>query len=109
MLYGTYFGGYDWDFIDDLAVDSRGRAFVGVTTETPHPYYPLVREIPDGHMAAAVTAFNADGSLRYSTRLPGAEDNTFDSFGAIAVDRRGDVVAAGSGAETFVIKLIQPR
>ena len=106
LCYSTYLGGTDDDGGYDIAVDSRGRAYItGQTTSTDFPTLNVVAPMPDALISpenAFVTMLNARGSsLVYSTYIGGRGG---DYGSGIALDVRGNVyVAGGTGSEDFPI------
>ncbi len=96
LVYSTYLGGTkDYDWINALAIDSKGCAYVtGRTYSTDFPTTPKAfqtqyRENQD----AFVTKLSADGkSLVYSTYLGG---EAYDWANTIAVDIKGNAYVAG--------------
>ena len=97
LVYATYLGGRDYEFLADIAVDSAGAAYVSALTWSTD--FPMVQALqptcgcgsqnPD----AVVAKLSADGSrLIYSTYLGGTSSETTAS---IAVDPAGAAYIAG--------------
>jgi hypothetical protein len=110
LRYATFLGGSKSDFGQGIVVDSRGQATVtGITLSPDFPTHNALQpDFGGGEFDAFVTQLTADGAaLRYSTYLGGSEE---ERVGGIAVDRRGQVVLAGSTRSTnFPIKnALQP-
>jgi len=95
LLYSTYLGGTDDDEVDAIAVDPEGNAYVtgrAYSTDFPVSGDP-VQAADGGNEDTYVTKIDASGTaIVYSTYL-GVIDRDFGN--AIAVDDRGQAVAAG--------------
>ena len=94
LIYSTYLGGGDNDWVYGIAVDGSGNAYVtGQTSSynfpTLNPYQPTFHGISD----AFVTKLTSSGTnLMYSTYLGGGKDD----YGlGIAVDDSGNVYVTG--------------
>ena len=100
LEYSTYMGGSEEEWIDGIAVDSSGAAYV--TGETYSSDFPLASpyQTDQGYWDAFVTKLAPGGnSVIYSTYLGG---NDSDGASAIAVDSTGAVyVAGGTGSTNF--------
>jgi hypothetical protein len=89
LVYSTYLGGNDQEYIDvgfGIAVDAVGTAYV--TGMTGSPNFPMLHPYQDvygGQVDAFVARFSSGGSLLSSTFLGG---NNSDVGYGIAVDRR---------------------
>ncbi len=104
LVYSTFLGTVDFDFGDDIAVDSSGSAYV--TGLTASPNFPTTVDAFDttyngGPTDVFVTQLNASGSaLAYSTFLGGSgnpqETGIADDQGTgIAVDSSGSIYVTG--------------
>lgn len=94
LRYATFLGGRNDDRIgyfkegNPIAVGADGAIYVIGTTfspdfpATPHAFDPTYNQYPD----AFVTAFEPDGTLRYSTFLGGSDSNDFGVGIAVAAD-----------------------
>jgi hypothetical protein len=108
LVYSTYLGGADRDWIMDMIVDGSGQAIVtgwtnssGMPT-TPGAYQPVLGgqingcDVPFGAdrncYDAFVTRVAADGSLVFGTFLGGSRDD--QAFG-LALGPGGDIVVTG--------------
>lgn len=94
-LYSSYLGGSGDEFVNGIAVDSTGNAYVtGSTQSTDFPTANPLQSSFGGVRDAFVAKFNANGStLVYSTFLGGSDDE----FGSgVAVDGGGNAYVAGS-------------
>ena len=102
IVYSTYLGGNDIEYIDrafDVAVDARGAAYVtGMTGSSNFPTY-LAYQFPyGGQVDAFITVFEPNGPLRTSTYLGGS--NSEVGY-AIAVDEP----RIGPGANPYGVYL----
>lgn len=98
LVYSTYLGGTDIDFVGAIAVDGQGSAYVTGNTNsanfpvTPGAYQTSCKSCQTDR-DAFVTKLNASGSqLVYSTFLGGS---AFDQGSGIAVDAQGAAYIAG--------------
>lgn len=109
LIYSTYIGSYDEagtrTFINDVAVDSAGNAYVaGFSTAAKLPVKDALQPYAEGQVCAAFSRFcydayvlglAPDGSLRFGTYLGGQ----YDEYGQdIAVDGAGAVYMTGYSA-----------
>ena len=101
LVYSTYLGGSDLDFVTGIAVDATGNAYIsGITASTNFP--TTAGAFQTSNRAAAnrcfcgdgfVTKLNSTGSgLIYSTLLGG---NGGDIVTQIAIDENGNAYLAG--------------
>jgi hypothetical protein len=95
LVYSTYLGGLEVDFVGSMAVDASGNLYAAGITRSAN--FPVTAGAFDtthnGLFDVFVTKLNAAGSgLVYSTFLGGAD---FDSVGGIAIDGGGNVYVAG--------------
>ena len=101
LVYSTYLGGISSDFVNALAVDSQGAAYlVGVTGSTNFPIHSFSSDEPafqpalnDAYYDAFVTKLSPSGSLDYSTFYGGSSG---DSALAVAVDADGNAYFSGT-------------
>jgi hypothetical protein len=95
LSYSTYLGGAGNDFVQGIAVDSSGNAYiVGETQSTDFPTADPLQANGGGYSDAFVTKLNASGSaLVYSTYLGGTGDT--DSGLGITVDTSGCAYVTG--------------
>ena len=104
LVYSTYLGGVGDDYVNGLAVDSQGAAYlVGVTGSTNFPiqafspeqpvFQPALKVTPFAAYDAFVTKLSPEGSLEYSTFYGGSWG---DNAGAVAVDAEGNAYFSGS-------------
>jgi uncharacterized protein (TIGR03437 family) len=96
LVYSTYLGGNNYDYIYAIAVDSSGSAYVtGQTNSTTFPTTPgAYQPVYASNISAFVTKLNSTGTgLVYSTFLGGAT-NAYAT--AIAVDSAGRAYIAGN-------------
>ncbi|HVP29355.1 MAG TPA: SBBP repeat-containing protein [Myxococcota bacterium] len=108
LVYSTYLGGSINDYVNGLAVDGQGNAYVaGKTESTDYPTTPGVLQPQRGNVIcidqfctdAFVTKINAAGNaLVYSTYLSGEGD---DGATKIAVDGGGNAYVIGSTSSLF--------
>ncbi len=96
LLYSTFFGGSNGDYILAIAADPAGNIYL--TGRVNSPDFPLKNAIQPGPPSFSSSFFvakiHADGSdLVYSTYFGGSN---FDSPSAIAADPVGNTYVAGS-------------
>ena len=93
--YCTYLGGSADDIGSAIAVNEHGSAFVvGTTFSADFPIYSALQSNLLGTANCFITKFDTNGqTLLFSTYLGGSE---YDYGSAIALDRQGDVIIAGS-------------
>jgi Beta-propeller repeat len=108
IVYSTYFGGNDADYLHSIAVDSAGKAYVCGATASGFTF-PSKNEyqgsgVFGGLYDAFLTVFNASGSdIVYSTKFGGSGSD----FGSeIALDSANNVYITGETASnsSFPIK-----
>jgi hypothetical protein len=108
LVYSTYLGGSENDLGTDIAVDSRGQAYVTGITEGFPTKNAAQSAFGGGEFDAFVVKLSADGgTLHYSTHLGGNEED----FGrGIAVDLRGQAYVTGTtNSDDFPTKnAVQP-
>jgi hypothetical protein len=95
VVYSTYLGGNDYDYGNDIAVDSNGQAYL--TGPTRSSNFPVVNAyqptINGGFSDAFVTVFAPDGqSLVYSSFLGGSLN---ENGASIALYENGRVYLTG--------------
>ncbi len=98
LVYSTYFGGNDYEFIDealDVAVDPQGNAYItGLTGSGNFPIAGAAFQPNyNGGVDAFVSKFTPAGSLNYSTYLGG---NWSDDAHSLAVNSAGEAFVFGS-------------
>jgi hypothetical protein len=102
LLYSTYVGGADYDYIEwGIAVDKEGNAFIaGYSSSTDFPTTPgSYQASSKGAGDAFVAKLNPSGtSLLYSTYLGGTGADFIQ--GGIAVDKEGNAFIAGYSSST---------
>jgi len=104
FYYSTYLGGSNGDWVNGIAVDSSGAAYVsGYTWSTDFPIKNAYQGTHAGDVDVFVTKLSADGqSLVYSTYLGGSDSDCGRSF---AVDNSGAAYVSGDTESTdFPIK-----
>ena len=105
LLYSTYLGGYGYDIVSGIAVDTSGNAYITGNTDSNN--FPTKNAYQDtfggGLYDGFITKLNATGdTLLYSTYLGGTES---DAGNAIAVDSSGNAYITGStGSNNFPTK-----
>ena len=95
LVYSTYLGGLEVDFIEDTVVDGSGNAYlVGSTRSADFPTSPGAFDTThNGMFDAFVAALNSTGSaLLYSTFVGGSD---FDSGEGLALDAAGEAYVVG--------------
>ena len=101
LIYSTYLGGNGADSADDIAIDSKGNAYVaGRTNSTDFPIANAVQPVFGGgpSLDCFVTKVNSSGtSFIYSTYLGGG---SFDTPRTIVVDSAGNAYVGGNTAST---------
>jgi hypothetical protein len=94
--FSTYLGGGGDDGSAGVAVDAAGNVYV--VSQTASSNFPAGATIgPGGAYDIAVTKFSPSGTVIYSTRIGGSQNDTVanGSQPAIAVDGLGDAYVAG--------------
>lgn len=104
LLYATYLGGCDADYLSDIAVDAADKVFIGGWTHstdlpTRNPLQAQRGGDPTNHALSdfALMKLGPTGELLFSTYLGGAGNET---GGTLAVGADGSVWLAGSTAST---------
>ena len=95
LVYSTYLGGRDFDFLSGIAVDGFGCIYLtGNTSSNDFPTAnPLKSTLINGDSDAFLTKIGADGSsFVYSTYLGGSD---YDDTGNITVDAFGNAYVVG--------------
>jgi hypothetical protein len=95
LVYSTYLGGLEVEFVVGAAVDASGNAYMaGITRSADFPTtFGAFDTMQNGLFDVFVTKLNAAGSaLEYSTFIGGAD---FDSVGGVAIDAGGNAYVAG--------------
>jgi hypothetical protein len=103
LVFSTYLGGSEFDFIDSVAVDTAGNEYVaGITNSFDFPVLGGVQKQcgsgPAGGYGCQnvfIAKFSPTGTLVYSTYLGGSQNNGSDSPSRIVVDSTGAVYVAG--------------
>ncbi|HAZ49458.1 MAG TPA: hypothetical protein DDW76_25145 [Cyanobacteria bacterium UBA11369] len=114
LVYSTYLGGSGRDEAGEIAVNTKGNAYVTGNTSffTSLTDFPLknslkktiAKDTDIGILDAFVTKLNLDGSdIVYSTLIGG--DNTLESGYSIAVDKNDNAYVIG---ETFIASGLSP-
>ncbi|MEL6852449.1 MAG: SBBP repeat-containing protein [Bacteroidota bacterium] len=102
LVFSTYFGGSDRDYLYDMQADASGNVYVtGYTLSTDMPTSPTAYSTGAGGAGDIFVAkFSPDGSsLQYATFLGG---NSYDIGNAIRVNANGEAFVAGtSGSANF--------
>jgi hypothetical protein len=99
LVYSTYLGGSDFDFIFGTAVDAVGNAYVtGFTFSNDFPTMNPIQPAYAGGGDAFMAKLNRDGTaLVYSTYLGGTD---FEQGAGMAVDPAGNAYAVGTTYST---------
>jgi hypothetical protein len=96
LVYSTYLGGLEVEFVVGAAVDASGNAYMaGITRSADFPTTPGAFDTTqNGLFDVFVTKLNATGSaLEYSTFIGGLD---FDNAGDLAIDAGGNAYVAGA-------------
>ncbi|HST06448.1 MAG TPA: SBBP repeat-containing protein [Chloroflexia bacterium] len=95
LIYSTYLGGSEIDWVSGIAVDTQGEAAItGRTSSTDFPVMNAIQPSTAGGNEAFVSKLNAQGSgLMFSTYLGGSGN---EDANAVAMDYSGDVYVTGS-------------
>jgi hypothetical protein len=94
LLYSTYLGGTDTDYLESIGVDGAGNAYLmGVTYSTDFPTVNPLKPTLSGFTDTFVAKIDRTGSaLLYSTYLGGTED---DEGSDMKVDPEGNAYITG--------------
>jgi uncharacterized repeat protein (TIGR01451 family) len=94
LVYSTYFGGSGDDFVQGIAIDSTGNAYI--TGSTSSPNFPTKNAYQSAYNGAGDVFLSKIGpfgtNLLYSTYIGGTD---YESGNAIAVDNSGNAYIAG--------------
>ena len=103
LLYSTYLGGRNNDFVQDIALNSQGLVYVtGGTNSDDFPLkYPLTNNPVSAYGSVFVAkldtrAVTSNTTLLYSTYIPGSGGTSH----AIRVDNQGNAYLAGETGQT---------
>ncbi|MHC5062148.1 MAG: SBBP repeat-containing protein, partial [Planctomycetota bacterium] len=102
LVYSTYLGGADNEYLLEVAADSNGYVYItGYTMSTDFPvmdaYQTYLKDESDAFISKIETTGSGADSLVYSTYLGGNED---DAGWGIAVDNSGTVYVTGGTRST---------
>ena len=99
LVYSTYLGGSDEDYVFGLAIDGSGNAYVtGFTPSTNFPVLNAFQPTIGGGFDAYVTKLNATGAaLVYSSYLGGSGNEGLTSAGGTELQLAGGIAVDGSG------------
>ena len=98
LIYSTYIGGSNFDYLYGIGVDSSGAAWaVGYTTSSDFPLLTPYQNTLSG-TDAVVVKLNPSGSLAYSTFLGGPGQ---DIAYSVAVDPFGNAYVTGYASAGF--------
>lgn len=96
LVYSTYLGGNDIEWIDrifSVFVDNTGSAYVtGMTGSNNFPFMNAYQPSYGGQIDAFITKYSSTGTMQYSTFLGGT--NSEVGYG-IVVDIQGQISVAG--------------
>ena len=94
LTYSTYLGGFDDDYVGEIAVDSAGNAYItGYTSSSDFPTESPFQKTLAGGIDAFITKLSTSGiGLEYSTYLGGSSD---DYGHEIVVDDLGNAYVVG--------------
>jgi len=96
IVYSTYLGGSQYDYVSALAVDASGNAYVtGYAGSSDFPHTVTFGSDTSG--TAFISKFNSDGSaLLFSSLLTGVSYSNQGRAAGIAVDPTNNVFVAGT-------------
>lgn len=107
LLYSTFLGGSNCDYLEGLAVDSSGSAWVtGFTGSSNFPVLNAAQSVYGGNTDVVVAKLSAEGVLQFSTYLGG---NSYDSGAGIAVDSAGNGYVTGYTDGSFPATAAMPQ
>ncbi len=99
LIYSTYIGGSNFDYLQGLAVDSTGAAWAtGNTTSIDFPLLAPYQNALAGSNDAVVVKLSPSGTLVYSTYLG---TSGYDSANFVAVDPTGNAYVTGQTGPGF--------
>lgn len=90
LLWATYFGGNDHDFVADLAIDPFGDVVMTGHTRSTNGIATDLTLLP-GNENAFVTKFTPDGQQLWGTYFGG----TYDEGWGIGTDSQGNILVSG--------------
>jgi hypothetical protein len=111
LIYSTYIGSANRDFLNGIATDGVGNAYItGATQSSGYPttagsFQPTAPGRTEDSSAPFVTKFGPTGQLVYSTYLDGTTfDNPADPIrGGVCYNGQGLGIAADSAGHAFVV------
>lgn len=94
IIYSTYIGGSDSDYVNSIAVDLSYNIYI--SGETRSPDFPTIgvnsNSTYGGNTDAYVSKFTSDGTLVFSTYLGGSDSDYSYNLG---IDALGNIYVAG--------------
>ena len=111
LIYSTYIGSANQDFLNGIATDGAGNAYItGGTRSSSYPttvgsFQPTVAGRTEDSVVPFVTKFGPTGQLVYSTYLDGTTfDNPADPIrGGVCYRGQGNGIAADAAGNAYVV------
>ena len=111
LIYSTYIGSANQDFLNGIATDGAGNAYItGATRSSAYPttagsFQPTVSNRTEESFVPFVTKFGPTGALVYSTYLDGTTfDNPADPIrGGVCYAGQGMGIAANAAGQAYVV------
>lgn len=105
LVYASYFGGEDFDIVNDIAVDQQGNIYIAGDTysETGIATTGAYQEFNNGGSDGFIAKFDSDYNLLWSSYF-GGEDN--DGVFSISILTNGEIVIVGQTLSEFGISTI---
>ncbi|MHA2103229.1 MAG: SBBP repeat-containing protein [Candidatus Hodarchaeales archaeon] len=95
LLFSTYIGGSESDWIDSVKVDASGNIILaGRTDSVDFPILNAYDNTFEGESDGFLTKFSSDGQLIFSTYIGGS--SVWDMIDSVDIDASGNIILTGS-------------